>query len=39
VAVVEFLPAIPTGLSREAFMAELERLIESASSRLLDEAR
>jgi 1-acyl-sn-glycerol-3-phosphate acyltransferase len=39
VAVVEFLPAIPPGLSREAFMTELERVIEGASNRLLDEAR
>ncbi len=38
-AVVEFLPAIPAGLSREDFMTELVKRIESASNRLLEEAR
>jgi 1-acyl-sn-glycerol-3-phosphate acyltransferase len=38
-AVVEFLPAIPAGLSREDFMTELEKRIETASNRLLEEAR
>lgn len=33
--VVEFLPAIEPGLSREAFMAELEQRIETATNRLL----
>lgn len=37
VAVVEFLPAIPTGLSREAFMAELQARIEQGTQRLLEE--
>jgi 1-acyl-sn-glycerol-3-phosphate acyltransferase len=37
-AVVEFLPPIPPGLGVPAFMAELERVIEAASDRLLDEA-
>lgn len=32
--VIAFLPAIPPGLSREAFMAELERRIEEASDAL-----
>jgi 1-acyl-sn-glycerol-3-phosphate acyltransferase len=36
---VEVLEAIPPGLSREAFMAELQERIETASARLLDEAR
>lgn len=35
---VEFLPAIRPGLDRDAFMAELERKLEGASRRLLDEA-
>jgi 1-acyl-sn-glycerol-3-phosphate acyltransferase len=35
VAVVEFLPPIPPGLSREVFMAQLEASIEGASNRLL----
>ncbi|HLB80812.1 MAG TPA: lysophospholipid acyltransferase family protein [Dongiaceae bacterium] len=34
VITLEFLPAIPPGLPRRAFMAELERRIESASARL-----
>lgn len=37
--VVEFLPAIPPGLPRSAFMARLEAAIETASGRLLAEAR
>ena len=32
--VLEFLPPIPPGLPRKAFMAELERQIETASARL-----
>jgi 1-acyl-sn-glycerol-3-phosphate acyltransferase len=35
--VFEFLPAIPTGLSREAFMAKLKNQIEWASNALLTE--
>jgi 1-acyl-sn-glycerol-3-phosphate acyltransferase len=31
---VEFLPAIPPGLPRRAFMAELEERLEAASMRL-----
>jgi 1-acyl-sn-glycerol-3-phosphate acyltransferase len=37
-AVVEFLPAIPPGLPREAFMARLEDEVEGASNRLMAEA-
>ncbi|MBI1220557.1 MAG: 1-acyl-sn-glycerol-3-phosphate acyltransferase [Rhodobacteraceae bacterium] len=37
-AVVEFLPEIAPGLTVEPFMAELERVIESASDRLMAEA-
>ena len=37
-AVVEFLPAIEPGLSKEAFMTRLEQEVETASHRLLDEA-
>lgn len=36
VAVIEFLPAIAAGLSREDFMAELEARIETASNALLE---
>ena len=36
---IEFLPAIPAGLDRDAFMAELESRIEAATGRLLDAAR
>ena len=36
--VVEFLPALPPGLDRRAFMAELERRIEAATDRLAAEA-
>lgn len=39
VTVMQFLPPIPAGLSREAFMARLEEAIESASNALLEEAR
>ena len=35
--VIEFLPAMPPGLKREPFMSELERRIESATKRLLQE--
>lgn len=35
---LEFLSPIPPGLSREAFMAELEKRIEEGSSRLLQTA-
>ncbi len=38
VAVVEFLPAIPPGLTNEAFMAELERRVETSSTTLQHEA-
>lgn len=37
--VVEFLPAIPPGMTRKAFMAELESRIETATARLEAEAR
>jgi len=37
-AVVEFLPPIPPGRPRAAFMAELEETIEAASNRLMAEA-
>jgi 1-acyl-sn-glycerol-3-phosphate acyltransferase len=37
--VVEFLPPIAPGLDRKAFMAELEHRIESATARLIAEAR
>lgn len=37
-AVVEFLPEVAPGLSNEAFMAEIETRIESASDRLMAEA-
>ncbi|HXJ02298.1 MAG TPA: lysophospholipid acyltransferase family protein [Micropepsaceae bacterium] len=35
--VVEFLDPIPPGLSRQAFMIELEQRIEAATNRLLEE--
>ena len=38
VAVVEFLPAIAPGTSKEAFMAELEQAVESRSDALMAEA-
>ncbi len=37
-AVVEFLPEIPPGKGVEAFMAELEEVVETASIRLMSEA-
>lgn len=37
--VIEFLPAIPPGLTKDEFMTTLESRIETASSRLMDEAR
>ena len=37
-AVVEFLPTIPPGLPVADFMAELERVVEGASDRLMAEA-
>lgn len=36
--VLEFLPAIPPGLDRKAFVAELQARIETASDRLIAEA-
>jgi 1-acyl-sn-glycerol-3-phosphate acyltransferase len=36
--VLEILPAIPPGLGRKAFMAQLEQAIETASNRLAAEA-
>jgi len=36
--VLEVLPALPPGLDRKAFMAQLEQTIESASARLAAEA-
>jgi 1-acyl-sn-glycerol-3-phosphate acyltransferase len=35
--IIEFLPAMPTGLRREAFMSELERRVEGATAKLLQE--
>ena len=37
--VVEFLPPIPPGLDRKAFMARLEETLETATARLEAEAR
>ena len=37
-AVVEFLPTIPPGLPNPEFMARLERVVETASDALMDEA-
>jgi len=37
-AVVEFLPRIPAGMERDAFMARLESEVEGASNRLMLEA-
>jgi 1-acyl-sn-glycerol-3-phosphate acyltransferase len=37
VIVYEFLPPIPPGLSRAAFMRELQTRLETATSRLLTE--
>lgn len=39
VITLEILPAMPSGLDRRAFMAELESRIESATARLVAEAR
>jgi 1-acyl-sn-glycerol-3-phosphate acyltransferase len=38
-AVVEFLPRIPAGQSKETFMAQLEEEVEAASDRLMHEAQ
>ena len=38
-AVVEFLPTLPTGLSKDTFMARLEEMIETRSDALAAEAR
>ncbi len=37
-AVIQFLPAIPTGLETDSFLAELETRIETASNALMAEA-
>jgi 1-acyl-sn-glycerol-3-phosphate acyltransferase len=37
--IVEFLPAIPTGLPRKEFQKRLEAAIETSSARLISEAR
>jgi len=37
--VLEFLPAIPPGLDRKAFIDELERRLDTAGDRLILEAR
>ena len=39
VVTIEFLPPIPPGLERKRFMAELETRIETATDRLVAEAR
>ncbi len=39
VVTIEFLPPIPPGLDRKRFMAELETRIETATDRLVAEAR
>lgn len=39
IVVIEFLEPIAPGLNRKVFMAELESRIETASNRLVDEAR
>jgi 1-acyl-sn-glycerol-3-phosphate acyltransferase len=36
---VEVLPAIPSGLGREAFMITLRERIEGATTRLVEQAR
>jgi 1-acyl-sn-glycerol-3-phosphate acyltransferase len=36
---LEILPALPAGLNRRAFMAELERRVDAATDRLVAEAR
>jgi 1-acyl-sn-glycerol-3-phosphate acyltransferase len=38
-AVVDFLPLIPSGLERAEFMARLESEVETASDQLIAEAR
>ena len=38
-AVISFLPAIEPGLDREAFLAELERRIETETAKLIEEGR
>jgi 1-acyl-sn-glycerol-3-phosphate acyltransferase len=38
VAIIEYLPVIPPGLPREAFLAKLQDVIETASARLNAEA-
>jgi 1-acyl-sn-glycerol-3-phosphate acyltransferase len=38
VAIIEYLPVIPPGLSREAFLAKLQDVVETASARLNAEA-
>ena len=38
-AVVEFLPALPPGLTNAEFMTQLEDVVEAASDRLLEEAK
>ena len=38
VITIEFLPPLPQGLNRRAFMAELEARVEGASERLVSEA-
>ena len=35
--IIEFLPAIQTGMKRDVFMAELERRVESATDKLMRE--
>jgi 1-acyl-sn-glycerol-3-phosphate acyltransferase len=37
--VIEFLPPIPAGLTRSAFMRELETRIETATAKLVEEGR
>ena len=39
VITIEILPPMPKGLKRRQFMADLERRIEGASDKLMDEAR
>lgn len=38
-ATVEFLPALPQGLEKDAFMAEMERVIEGRTNELIAQAR
>ena len=37
--IVEFLPAIPAGMPRDAFQQMIEQQLETASSRLVAEGR